>query len=126
MCFLNHLKNQARKALGDFGVPIAILIMFLVDYGISINGVYTEKLKYVVQLMCTLTKNYGKYLNYYYYFFSVPNGFELTNRETRSKDGHGWFINPLPEDFPVYVPFISILPAILFYVLLFVTTEVSE
>ena len=38
------LKFQARKALGDFGVPIAILIMFLVDYSIGIN---TEKLKYV-------------------------------------------------------------------------------
>ena len=38
------LKFQARKALGDFGVPIAILIMFLVDYSIDIN---TEKLKYV-------------------------------------------------------------------------------
>ena len=45
--FISFL-NQARKALGDFGVPIAILIMFLVDYGISINGVKTEKLKYVL------------------------------------------------------------------------------
>ena len=38
------LKFQARKALGDFGVPIAILIMFLLDYFIGID---TEKLKYV-------------------------------------------------------------------------------
>ena len=63
---------------------------------------------------------------FYYYFFSVPDGFELTDPKIRAKDGHGWLINPLPENFPIYVPFVSILPAMLFYVLLFVTTEVSE
>ena len=60
------------------------------------------------------------------FFFSVPDGFELTDPKIRAKDGHGWLINPLPENFPIYVPFVSILPAMLFYVLLFVTTEVSE
>ena len=62
----------------------------------------------------------------YYFFFSIPDGFELTDPEIRAKDGHGWLINPFPENFPIYVPFVSILPAMLFYVLLFVTTEVSE
>ena len=62
----------------------------------------------------------------YYFFFSIPEGFALTDPEIRAKDGHGWLINPFPENFPIYVPFVSILPAMLFYVLLFVTTEVSE
>ena len=65
-------------------------------------------------------------LYYSILFFSIPDGFELTDPEIRAKDGHGWLINPFPENFPIYVPFVSILPAMLFYVLLFVTTEVSE
>ena len=34
---------QIRRALGDFGVPIAIVIMVLVDY--SAGDGFTEKLK---------------------------------------------------------------------------------
>ena len=35
--------SQARRALGDFGVPIAIVIMVLIDF--SFDDTYTEKLK---------------------------------------------------------------------------------
>lgn len=92
------LGRTARKALGDFGVPIAILIMFLVDYFIDID---TEKL-------------------------NVPDGLELTAPKTRMGEGHGWLINPFPPNFPVWVPIVSIVPAILFYSLMFMTTEISE
>ena len=34
---------QARRALGDFGVPIAIVAMVLLDY--VTPGTYTDKLK---------------------------------------------------------------------------------
>ena len=37
------LNDQARRALGDFGVPIAIVITVMLDYGVQ--DTYTEKLK---------------------------------------------------------------------------------
>ena len=37
-----HLGRTARRALGDFGIPIAILIMVLIDF--AIQDTYTEKL----------------------------------------------------------------------------------
>lgn len=39
----HFLGRTARRALGDFGVPIAIVIFVLVDY--AIPSVYTEKLR---------------------------------------------------------------------------------
>ena len=59
-------------------------------------------------------------------FFSVPDGLELTAPKTRMSEGHGWLINPFPTNFPVYVPIVSIVPAVLFYSLMFMTTEISE
>ena len=93
-----------RRALGDFGVPIAILIMFLIDY--FIKDTYTQKL-------------------------NVPDGFELTSPEIRnSSGGHGWFINPVPGpqygNFGWYIPLISVVPAILLFVLLFMETHICE
>jgi hypothetical protein len=40
--FVFLLQYQARRALGDFGVPIAIVIMVVVDY--MVKDTYTEKL----------------------------------------------------------------------------------
>jgi hypothetical protein len=60
------------------------------------------------------------------FFFSVPDGLELTAPKTRMGEGHGWLINPFPPNFPVWVPIVSIVPAILFYSLMFMTTEISE
>ena len=37
-----YLGRNARRALGDFGVPIAIVIMVLIDY--SAGDTFTEKL----------------------------------------------------------------------------------
>ncbi|CAB1325762.1 unnamed protein product [Coregonus sp. 'balchen'] len=60
--YLRKFKNSAffpgklRRMIGDFGVPIAILIMVLVDY--SIKDTYTQKL-------------------------SVPTGFSVTSPEKR-------------------------------------------
>uniref|UniRef100_A0A669BZH1 Anion exchange protein n=1 Tax=Oreochromis niloticus TaxID=8128 RepID=A0A669BZH1_ORENI len=60
--YLRKFKNSAffpgrfRRIIGDFGVPIAILIMVLVDY--SIEDTYTQKL-------------------------SVPSGFSVTNPDKR-------------------------------------------
>ena len=51
-----HTSQQARRAIGDFGVPIAIFVMVIVD--VLIKSTYTETL-------------------------DVPNGFEPTDSEKR-------------------------------------------
>ncbi|XP_059834283.1 anion exchange protein 2-like isoform X2 [Hypanus sabinus] len=99
--FLRKFKNsrffpgRVRRVIGDFGVPIAILIMVLVDY--SIQETYTQKL-------------------------SVPTGLSVTSPKKR-----GWFINPLGEngDFPIWMMFASVIPAILVFILIFMETMIT-
>lgn len=99
--YLRKFKNSAffpgrlRRVIGDFGVPIAILIMVLVDY--SIQDTYTQKL-------------------------SVPRGFSVT-----SPDKRGWMVNPLGTDgqFPIWMMFASILPALLVFILIFMETQIT-
>ena len=38
----NFLRSSARRLIGDFGVPIAILVFVLIDF--AMGDVYTEKL----------------------------------------------------------------------------------
>jgi len=91
-----YFGKTARKAMGDFGVPIAIVIMVLVDF--SAGDTYTEKL-------------------------SVPEGLTTTIpgrgwliSPTGTAD------NPLA----IWAIFIAILPAILLYLLLFMETHICE
>uniref|UniRef100_A0A8C1FE57 Anion exchange protein n=1 Tax=Cyprinus carpio carpio TaxID=630221 RepID=A0A8C1FE57_CYPCA len=99
--YLRKFKNSAffpgslRRVIGDFGVPIAILIMVLVDY--SIQDTYSQKL-------------------------SVPRGFSVT-----SPDKRGWIVNPLGSDgqFPIWMMFASILPALLVFILIFMETQIT-
>ncbi|XP_072901198.1 anion exchange protein 2-like isoform X2 [Hemitrygon akajei] len=99
--FLRKFKNsrffpgRVRRIIGDFGVPIAILIMVLVDY--SIQETYTQKL-------------------------SVPTGLSVTSPAKR-----GWFINPLGKngDFPIWMMFASVIPAILVFILIFMETMIT-
>lgn len=99
--YLRKFKNSAffpgrlRRVIGDFGVPIAILIMVLVDY--SVKDTYTQKL-------------------------SVPRGFSVT-----SPDKRGWIVNPLGSDgqFPIWMMFASILPALLVFILIFMETQIT-
>ncbi|XP_034254186.1 anion exchange protein 2 isoform X2 [Thrips palmi] len=90
------LGRSARRALGDFGVPIAIIAMVLLDY--LIPGTYTEKLK-------------------------VPAGLSPTNPDIRGwiispvgREGPiAW-----------WVMFACAVPALLIYILLFMETHISE
>ena len=87
---------QPRKALGDFGVPIAIVIMVVFD--MLIEETYTEKLK-------------------------VPEGLQVTSPEVRGWIINPFGqINPLE----IWMPFAALLPAILLYLLLFVETHICE
>ncbi|KAI3354861.1 hypothetical protein L3Q82_004656 [Scortum barcoo] len=99
--YLRKFKNSAffpgrfRRIIGDFGVPIAILIMVLVDY--SIDDTYTQKL-------------------------SVPRGFSVTSPHKRGwiisplgSDG----------EFPVWMMFACCLPALLVFILIFMETQIT-
>ncbi|XP_049420756.1 anion exchange protein 2b isoform X1 [Epinephelus fuscoguttatus] len=99
--YLRKFKNSAffpgrlRRVIGDFGVPIAILIMVLVDN--SINDTYTQKL-------------------------SVPRGFSVTSPNKRGwiisplgTDGQ----------FPIWMMFACCLPALLVFILIFMETQIT-
>ena len=69
----NFLSSNLRRLIGDFGVPISIIVFVLIDY--FAGDVYTEKL-------------------------SVPdaidNGGVLPTNETMRRNAvGGWVINPL-------------------------------
>uniref|UniRef100_A0A7N9ARG1 Anion exchange protein n=1 Tax=Mastacembelus armatus TaxID=205130 RepID=A0A7N9ARG1_9TELE len=99
--YLRKFKNSSffpgrlRRIIGDFGVPIAILIMVLVDY--SVEDTYTQKL-------------------------NVPTGFSVSSPEKRGwlisplgSDGQ----------FPVWMMGASILPAILVFILIFMESQIT-
>ncbi|XP_061660817.1 anion exchange protein 2b isoform X2 [Syngnathoides biaculeatus] len=99
--YLRKFKNSAffpgrlRRIIGDFGVPIAILIMVLVDN--SLEDTYTQKL-------------------------NVPSGFSVTKPDKRGwiisplgSDG----------DFPVWMMFACCLPALLVFILIFMETQIT-
>ncbi|XP_069778770.1 anion exchange protein 2-like isoform X3 [Narcine bancroftii] len=99
--FLRKFKNsrffpgRVRRVIGDFGVPIAILFMVLVDY--SIQDTYTQKL-------------------------SVPTGLSVTSPDKRGwfinplgKNG----------DFPIWMMFASLIPATLVFILIFMETMIT-
>ncbi|XP_061442270.1 anion exchange protein 2 isoform X8 [Rhineura floridana] len=99
--FLRKFKNsrffpgRVRRVIGDFGVPIAILIMVLVDY--SIQDTYTQKL-------------------------SVPHGFSVTDPQKRgwviNPLGES-------QPFPVWMMVASGLPAVLVFILIFMETQIT-
>ncbi|NWS64967.1 B3AT protein, partial [Chunga burmeisteri] len=99
--FLRKFKNSSflpgkvRRLIGDFGVPISIFIMALADF--FIKDTYTQKL-------------------------NVPKGLEVTNTSAR-----GWFINPMGKnnDFPIWMMFASVVPALLVFILIFLETQIT-
>jgi len=91
------LGRNARRALGDFGVPIAIVIMVLVDY--STGDTFTEKL-------------------------NVPEGISVTNPAVRGWFINP--LGKSEEPLPVYAMFAAVLPAVLLYLLLFMETHICE
>ncbi|XP_033916802.1 anion exchange protein 2 isoform X1 [Melopsittacus undulatus] len=99
--FLRKFKNswffpgRIRRLIGDFGVPIAILVMVLVDY--SIQDTYTQKL-------------------------SVPSGFSVTAPDKR---GWVINPLGEKSDFPIWMMVASGLPAILVFILIFMETQIT-
>ncbi|XP_060920797.1 anion exchange protein 2b isoform X2 [Labrus mixtus] len=99
--YLRKFKNSAffpgrfRRIIGDFGVPIAILIMVLVDY--SLKDTYTQKL-------------------------SVPSGFSVTSPDKRGWFISPLGTN---SSFPIWMMFACCLPALLVFILIFMETQIT-
>ncbi|KAG5851104.1 hypothetical protein ANANG_G00089490 [Anguilla anguilla] len=99
--YLRKFKNSAffpgrlRRVIGDFGVPIAIFIMVLIDYGIK--DTYTQKL-------------------------SVPSGFSVTSPDKR---GWVINPLGSEKAFPIWMMAASILPALLVFILIFMETQIT-
>ncbi|KAI4900321.1 hypothetical protein NFI96_028607 [Prochilodus magdalenae] len=140
--YLRKFKNSAffpgslRRVIGDFGVPIAIFIMVLVDY--SIQDTFTQATIIMLQAQLTLielgltqSKQNSTCILYVCaeprlpfspQKLSVPDGFNVTSPTKR-----GWVIHPLGSDgqFPIWMMAASILPALLVFILIFMETQIT-
>ncbi|GAA6110046.1 anion exchange protein 2-like isoform X1, partial [Tachysurus ichikawai] len=99
--YLRKFKNSAffpgrlRRVIGDFGVPIAIFIMVLVDY--SVQDTYTQKL-------------------------NVPYGFSVTSPTKRTWVINPLGSK---NSFPIWMMAASVLPALLVFILIFMETQIT-
>nr|AEB80408.1 SLC4A1 [Lemur catta] len=91
----SYFPGKLRRVIGDFGVPISILIMVLVDF--FIEHTYTQKL-------------------------SVPDGLQVSNSSARGWVIHplGLF-----SPFPIWMMFASGLPALLVFILIFLESQIT-
>lgn len=94
--FLLYFIIQARRALGDFGVPIAIVLMVTLDY--FVPETYTEKLR-------------------------VPEGLSPSNPAVR---GWLINPGGMEQPVQIWVIFAAAIPAMLVYILVFMETHISE
>uniref|UniRef100_A0A670YQ66 Anion exchange protein n=1 Tax=Pseudonaja textilis TaxID=8673 RepID=A0A670YQ66_PSETE len=99
--FMRKFKNsrflggKARRIIGDFGIPISILIMVLVDY--TITDTYTQKLNVPSVLSVTAPDKRG--------WFIHPLGSQ--------------------QAFPLWMMFASAIPALLVFILIFMETQIT-
>ncbi|XP_068162193.1 solute carrier family 4 member 1b (Diego blood group) [Antennarius striatus] len=99
--FLRQFKNgtflpgKIRRLIGDFGVPISIFLMIVVDY--SINDTYTQKL-------------------------AVPKGLMVSNPAKRGWLINPFGEH---ETFPVWLMFASCVPALLVFILIFLESQIT-
>ncbi|XP_032769574.1 band 3 anion transport protein [Rattus rattus] len=90
-----YFPGKLRRVIGDFGVPISILIMVLVDT--FIKNTYTQKL-------------------------SVPDGLKVSNSSARGWVIHPL---GLYTHFPKWMMFASVLPALLVFILIFLESQIT-
>ncbi|XP_054988342.1 band 3 anion transport protein [Sorex araneus] len=91
----SYFPGKLRRVIGDFGVPISILIMVVVDT--FIQDTYTQKL-------------------------SVPKGFTVSNSSARGWVIHPL---GLYSQFPIWMMFASALPALLVFILIFLESQIT-
>lgn len=90
------LGRSARRALGDFGVLIALVVMVLLD--VLIKDTCTQKLEMSDQFAPTAPEKRGWFIN--------PMG--------------------IKDNFQVWLIFASIIPAFLIFILLFMEVQITE
>ncbi|KAK1331120.1 hypothetical protein QTO34_009069 [Cnephaeus nilssonii] len=91
----SYFPGKLRRVIGDFGVPISILIMVMVDS--LIQDTYTQKL-------------------------SVPSGLKVSNSSARGWIIHPL---GLYSHFPIWMMFASALPALLVFILIFLESQIT-
>ncbi|XP_023573995.1 band 3 anion transport protein isoform X1 [Octodon degus] len=91
----SYFPGKLRRVIGDFGVPISILIMVLVDS--FIKDTYTQKL-------------------------SVPDGLKVSNASARGWVIHPL---GLYSHFPPWMMLASALPALLVFILIFLESQIT-
>uniref|UniRef100_A0A8C7C138 Anion exchange protein n=1 Tax=Neovison vison TaxID=452646 RepID=A0A8C7C138_NEOVI len=91
----SYFPGVLRRIIGDFGVPISILIMVIVDF--FIEDTYTQKL-------------------------SVPEGLSVSNPSARGWVIHPL---GLYASFPIWMMFASALPALLVFILIFLESQIT-
>ncbi|XP_070249018.1 band 3 anion transport protein [Myotis yumanensis] len=91
----SYFPGKLRRVIGDFGVPISILIMVMVDS--FIQDTYTQKL-------------------------SVPSGLQVSNSSARGWIIHPL---GLYSHFPIWMMFASALPALLVFILIFLESQIT-
>ncbi|XP_004707274.2 band 3 anion transport protein [Echinops telfairi] len=91
----SYFPGKLRRVIGDFGVPISILIMVMVDS--FIQDTYTQKLK-------------------------VPKGLTVSNTTARGWFIHPM---GLRSHFPIWMMFASALPALLVFILIFLESQIT-
>ncbi|KAM4692478.1 band 3 anion transport protein isoform 2-T4 [Rhinophrynus dorsalis] len=102
--FLRQFKNSSffpgklRRIIGDFGVPIAILLMVLADF--SIKDTYTQKL-------------------------SLPKGLSVSRPDDRGWFIPPMGLNATGDPFPVWMMFASVVPALLVFILIFMESQIT-
>uniref|UniRef100_A0A8C4SXT8 Anion exchange protein n=1 Tax=Erpetoichthys calabaricus TaxID=27687 RepID=A0A8C4SXT8_ERPCA len=89
------LGGKARRIIGDFGIPISLLVTVFVDY--SITDTYTQKL-------------------------NVPTGFSVTSPSKRDWFIHPMGNR---QPFPIWMMFASAIPALLVFILIFIETQIT-
>ncbi|XP_051014727.1 band 3 anion transport protein [Acomys russatus] len=90
-----YFPGKLRRVIGDFGVPISILMMVLVDS--FVKDTYTQKL-------------------------SVPDGLKVSNSSARGWVIHPL---GLYHHFPMWMMFASALPALLVFILIFLESQIT-
>ncbi|KAM4622557.1 band 3 anion transport protein isoform 2-T2 [Discoglossus pictus] len=99
--FLRQFKNSGffpgklRRIIGDFGVPISILIMVVADF--FITDTYTQKL-------------------------SLPKGLSVSKPDNRTWFINPM---GLQEAFPIWLMFGSVIPALLVFILIFMESQIT-
>lgn len=104
-----YMGRTIRRALGDFGVPIAIVVMVGVDY--MIGDKCTKKLDVPFGLQTTLPER-GWLIN------PLMSNLTVTLNNGTILEG--------ARRIPIWLPFVSFFPAFLLFLLLFIETEICE